>query len=103
MAAVKWHAKNLGRGNVVGAITERSLQGIRREGKECGRAQVDGLTRSDMERVCSYAEASKTLVKSTLVSKPVHVIVALRRYSLMRGTAAEAVSTHGEGDAFSGR
>ena len=61
VAAVKWQAKNLGRAEMVGAMTERTLAGIRREGKERGRGQVDGLTRVDMERVCSFAEASKTL------------------------------------------
>ena len=61
VAAVKWQAKNLNRPDVVGAITLRSLAGIRREGRERGRGQVDGLTRVGMERVCSFAEASKTL------------------------------------------
>ena len=45
----------------MGEITLRSLAGIRREGRERGRGQVDGLTRVGMERVCSFAEASKTL------------------------------------------
>ena len=57
VAAVKWR----GLGDAVGEITLRSLAGIRREGKERGRGQVDGLTRVGMERVCSFAEASKTL------------------------------------------
>ena len=35
--------------------------GIRREGSERGRGQVDGLNWKDVERVCSFAEASKTL------------------------------------------
>ena len=61
VAAVKWQAKNIDRPDVVGAITLRTLAGIRREGRERGRGQVDGLTRVGMERVCSFAEASKTL------------------------------------------
>lgn len=61
VAAVKWQAKNLRRENVVGAITERTLAGIRRDGKERGRGQVDGITWSDMERVCGYAEAGRTI------------------------------------------
>ena len=61
VAAVKWHAKNLGRENVVGAFTERTLAGIRRDGKDRGRGQVDGITWSDMEQVCAHAQASKTL------------------------------------------
>ena len=61
IAAVKWQAKNIGQPEVVGAITLRTLAGIRREGKDRGRGQVDGITWSEMERVCSFAEASKTL------------------------------------------
>ena len=61
VAAVKWHAKNVGLPEVVRAITERTLTGIRREGKERGRGQVNGLTWKDVERVCSFAEASRTL------------------------------------------
>ena len=57
VAAVKWR----GLEDAVGEITLRSLAGIRREGRERGRGQVDGLTRVGMERVCSFAEASKTL------------------------------------------
>ena len=33
VAAVKWTAKNAGRADVVGVITERTLAGIRRAGK----------------------------------------------------------------------
>ena len=47
VAAVKWRAKNAGRSDVVGVITERTLAGIRRAGKERGRGQVDGLARRD--------------------------------------------------------
>lgn len=61
VAAVKWRAKTLGLENIVGAATERTLAGIRRDGKERGRGQVDGMTWSDMERVCGYAEGSKLL------------------------------------------
>ena len=61
VAAVKWQAKNIDRPEVVGAITLRTLAGIRREGKERGRGQVDGLTWKDVERVSSFAEASRTL------------------------------------------
>ena len=61
VAAVKWQGKNLNRKDVIGAITERTLAGIRREGKDRGRGQVDGLTWKEVERVCSFAEASRTL------------------------------------------
>ena len=61
VAAVKWQGKNLNRKDVIGAITERTLAGIRREGKDRGRGQVDGLTWKEVDRVCSFAEASRTL------------------------------------------
>ena len=61
VAAIKWSAKNRNQKEVVGAITERTLAGIRREGKDRGRGQVDGLTWKEVERVCSFAEASRTL------------------------------------------
>ena len=61
VAAVKWQAKNMNRPDVVGAITQQTLAGIRREGKDRGRGQVDGLTWKEVERVCSFAEASRTL------------------------------------------
>lgn len=57
VAAVKWRAPE----HVVGEITKRTLAGIRRTGKSRGRGQVDGLTWVDIERLCSFAEASKTL------------------------------------------
>ena len=37
------------------------MAGIRRDGKARGRGQVDGLTWNEIERVCTFAEASKTL------------------------------------------
>ena len=70
VAAVKWHAKNAGINrvnnegdrvsDVVGVLTERTLAGIRRAGKE--RGQVDGLLWKDVTRVCAHADAFKTLV-----------------------------------------
>lgn len=55
VAAVRWQAKNAGL-EIVGEITTKTLSGIRREGKDRGRGQVDGLNWSDVERVCAYAE-----------------------------------------------
>ena len=46
---------------MVGAITLRTLTGIRREGKHRGQGQVDGLTWQNVERGCSFAEASRRL------------------------------------------
>ena len=60
VAAVKWRATNANQ-QVAGAITTRTLNGIRRDGRDRGRGQVDGLTREGMIQVVSYAEASDTL------------------------------------------
>ena len=61
VAAVKWHAKYSGRQTVAGAMTERTLAGIRREGKGRGRGQVDGLDWQDVEKICALAESTGTL------------------------------------------
>lgn len=55
VAAVRWVAKNNGV-EIVGEVTTRTLAGIRREGMDRGRGQVDGLNWSDVERVCAFAE-----------------------------------------------
>ena len=60
VAAVRWVAKNNGV-EIVGEVTTRTLAGIRREGKNRGRGQVDGLNWSDVERVCAYAEMDKSI------------------------------------------
>jgi len=60
VAAVRWLAKNQGL-EIVGEVTTRTLAGIRREGKERGRGQVDGLNWSDVERVCAFAEMDGTV------------------------------------------
>ena len=63
VAAVKWLARNNGGiGETHGfEITEKTLAGIRRRGKGRGRGQVDGITWRDVERVCSLAEAERTV------------------------------------------
>ena len=63
VAAVKWTAKHGGTGtkNVLFEITEKTLAGIRRNGKNRGRGQVDGMTWSDVDRVCALAEADNTV------------------------------------------
>ena len=60
VAAVRWQARNNGV-EIVGEVTTRTLAGIRREGKDRGRGQVDGLTWSDVERVCAFAEMDKSI------------------------------------------
>ena len=42
-------------------ISQRTLAGIRHAGKERGRGQVDGLIWQQVERVCTFAEADKTI------------------------------------------
>ena len=61
VAAVKWLAKNHGI-EFVGEITGETLAGIRREGKERGHGQVDGVEREDMLRIVAFAESDKTMV-----------------------------------------
>ena len=53
-------AKNHGI-EIVGEVTSKTLAGIRREGKEQGKGQVDGVEREDMLRVVTLAEADKTI------------------------------------------
>ena len=60
VAAAKWLAKNHGI-EVVGEITSKTLAGIRREGKQRGKGQVDGVEREEMLRVVTLAEADKTI------------------------------------------
>ena len=60
VAAANWLAKNHGI-EIVGEITSKTLAGIRREGKERGKGQVDGVEREEMLRVVTLAEADKTI------------------------------------------
>lgn len=61
VAAVRWHAANVGGSDVVGELTDKTLTGIRRAGRERGRRQVDGLTWPDVEQVCELAEEDNTI------------------------------------------
>ena len=63
VAAVKWqltHQSNAPLRSPM-PITQATLAGIRRAGKDRGRGQVDGLIWQDVERVCIYAETQGTL------------------------------------------
>ena len=60
VAAVKWTASK-SRIDVVGEITQGTLAGIRREGRDRGRGQVEGLIWQDVERIAAFAEADKTI------------------------------------------
>ena len=61
VAAVKWQLKHQSQETTNFPITHATLAGIRREGKDRGRGQVDGLIWQDVERVCVYAETDGTL------------------------------------------
>ena len=61
VAAVKWQFKHQLQETINLPITQATLAGIRREGKDRGRGQVDGLIWQDVERVCIYAETEGTL------------------------------------------
>jgi len=60
VAAVKWRLKKSDTSSHL-PITDTTLAGIRREGKDRGRGQVDGITWQDVERVCVLAETEGTL------------------------------------------
>ena len=61
VAAVKWQLKHQSQESINFPITQATLAGIRREGKDRGRGQVDGLIWQDVERVCVYAETEGTI------------------------------------------
>ena len=61
VAAVKWQFKHQSQESINLPITQATLAGIRREGRDRGRGQVDGLIWQDVERVCIYAETEGTL------------------------------------------
>lgn len=42
-------------------LTERTLTGIRRNGKNRGRGQVDGITWEEVNQICTLAEAEETI------------------------------------------
>ena len=62
LAAVKWQLKHQSQETINFPITQATLAGIRRGGKDRGRGQVDGLIWQDVESVCIYAEAEGTLI-----------------------------------------
>ena len=61
VAAVKWQFKHQPIEQMNLSITVATLAGIRRDGKERGHGQVDGLIWQDVERVCVYAETEGTI------------------------------------------
>ena len=61
IAAVKWQLKHQSQETINFPITQATLAGIRREGRDRGRGQVDGLIWQDVERVCILAEMENSL------------------------------------------
>lgn len=61
LAAVKWFFSNVLDQDAQFPISQKRLRTIRRDAKERGRGQVDGLSWADVERVCAFAEAAKSL------------------------------------------
>jgi site-specific recombinase XerD len=61
LAAVKWYFSNVLALDVQFPISQKRLRTIRRDAKARGRGQVDGLTWADVERVCAFAEADKSM------------------------------------------
>lgn len=61
LAAVKWYFSNVRGSDVQFPISQNRLKAIRRDAKGRGRGQVDGLTWADVERVCTFAEADKSV------------------------------------------
>ena len=61
VAAVKWQMKHQMGEIFPLPITNATLAGIRRDGKERGRGQVDGLIWQDVEKVCIQTETEGTL------------------------------------------
>ena len=62
VSAVKWYLKHRNSGTPVELpITSATLSGIRREGRDRGRGQRNGLTWKEVERICAVQEADGTL------------------------------------------
>ena len=62
VSAVKWLLKHRNGGTSVELpITTATLSGIRREGRDRGRGQRNGLTWKEVERICAVQEADGTL------------------------------------------
>ena len=62
VSAVKWFLKHRNGGTSVDLpITSATLSGIRREGKDRGRGQRNGLTWREVEKICGVQEADGTL------------------------------------------
>ena len=63
IAAVKWQLKHQSLETINFPITQTTLAGIRRTGKNRGRGQVDGLIWQNVERVCILSEMENSLAR----------------------------------------
>ena len=62
VSAVRWFLKHRNGGTPVELpITSATLSGIRREGRDRGRGQRNGLTWREVEKICAVQEADGTL------------------------------------------
>ena len=62
VAAVRWFLKHRNGGKPVELpLTSATLSGIRREGRDRGRGQRNGLTWREVEKICAVQEADDTL------------------------------------------
>ena len=63
VAAVKWTVKNhdAETKDFPLEFTQKTLADIRREGKDRGRGQVEGITWDEVEQICALAEAEATV------------------------------------------
>ena len=62
VSAVKWLLKHRNNGQPVEMpITSATLSGIRREGRDRGRGQRNGLTWREVEKICAVQEADGSL------------------------------------------
>jgi len=61
VAAARWQLRNENKEYDL-PVTNRTLAGIRRDGRDRGRGQVTGLDWKQTERVCAFAESENTLV-----------------------------------------
>ena len=62
VAAVRWRAKySPPRQDLILTLSESTLAGIRRQGRDRGRGQVSGLLWQEVERVCIFAETDGTI------------------------------------------
>ncbi len=61
LAAVKWYFSNVKGNDVQFPISQKRLKSIRHDAKGRGRGQVDALVWPDVERVCAFAEADRSL------------------------------------------